>query len=101
MTDVRALRAPQVMNQAVAAGYWSADLFIALVRNTGAKLTAARLVKAANQGMTYSVPGVIGPTAFPKAHDIPTPCGSLVRSDGTAFAVRAPFACGKVVSVTR
>ena len=58
-------------------------------------------MKGANKGFTYAVPGTVGPTKFPSAHNEPTPCGSLVRSDGSAYAALVPYTCGKVVKVTQ
>jgi len=63
-----------------------------------ADLSAASFLKAANR-FTYEVPGVVGPTKFPKARTQPTPCGSLVQSDGTAYSVKVPYTCSKVVPV--
>jgi ABC-type branched-subunit amino acid transport system substrate-binding protein len=99
ITDVHAIAPSQPINQAVAAGYWSADLFIAAVKRAGRNLTVARLIKIANKGFTYQVANTVGPTKFPAAHDAPTPCGSLVHSDGAAFSVLVPYRCGKVVPV--
>ena len=50
---------------------------------------------------TYTVPNTVGPTKFPGAHNEPTPCGSLVRSDGSAYTALVPYTCGKVVKVTQ
>jgi ABC-type branched-subunit amino acid transport system substrate-binding protein len=99
VTDVRAIAPFQPIDQAVAAGYWSADLFIAAVKRAGKHLTVARLIKVANKGFTYQVRNTVGPTKFPAAHNAPTPCGSLVRSDGAAFSVLVPYRCGKIVPV--
>ena len=55
-------------------------------------------MKAANK-LTYKVANTVGPTKFPAAHTQPTPCGSLVQSDGVAFKVKVPYTCGKVVAV--
>ena len=57
-------------------------------------------MKQANKGFTYTVPNTVGPTKFPAAHNEPTPCGSLVRSDGSAYNVLVPYTCGKVVKVS-
>ena len=99
VTDVRAIAPFQPIDQAVAAGYWSADLFIAAVKRAGTNLTATRLIKIANKAFTYQVPNTVGPTTFPAAHNAPTPCGSLVHSDGSAFSVMVPYRCGKIVPV--
>lgn len=98
-TDVHAVAPDQVLNQAVAAGYWSADLFIAALKRAGKNLTVQHLLAVANKDFTYEVPSTIGTTTFPAAHNKPTPCGTLVRGDGTGFTVTVPFMCGRVVPV--
>jgi ABC-type branched-subunit amino acid transport system substrate-binding protein len=99
VTDVHAVAPDLPIDQTVAAGYWSADLFVAALKRAGRNLTVARLLKAANKSFTYQVANTVGPTKFPAAHDAPTPCGSLVRSDGAAFSVLVPYTCGKTVPV--
>jgi ABC-type branched-subunit amino acid transport system substrate-binding protein len=99
VADVQKLAPGQPIDQAVIAGYWSADLFLAAVQKAGKQLTAASLVKAANTKFTYKVPNTVGPTTFPAAHSVPTPCGALVASNGTAYAVTVPYTCGRLVTV--
>jgi ABC-type branched-subunit amino acid transport system substrate-binding protein len=99
VADVQKVAPDQPINQSVIAGYLSADLFLAAVQKAGKNLTVGRLVSAANSRFTYLLDGVAGPTKFPAAHDAPTPCGSLVRSTGTAFQIAAAYSCGKVVKV--
>jgi ABC-type branched-subunit amino acid transport system substrate-binding protein len=101
VTDVHAVAPDLPIDLSVVAGYWSADLFIAAVKRAGKNLTVAGLLKGANKGFTYTVPSTVGPTNFPAAHNEPTPCGSLVRSDGSAYTALVPYTCGKVVKVTQ
>jgi len=98
--DVRAVAPDLPIDLSVVAGYFSADLFIAAVQRAGKNLTLAGFLKKANKGFTYAVPNTVGPTTFPAGHNEPTPCGSLVRSDGSAYAVLVPYTCGKVVKVS-
>jgi len=98
VVDVRKIAPGQPIDQSVIAGYLSADLFLAAVQRAGSDLTAAKLV-AANGTLVYSLAGVVGPTRFPAAHRDPTPCGALVRSDGTTYTVVQPYRCAKVVRV--
>jgi ABC-type branched-subunit amino acid transport system substrate-binding protein len=97
--DVNAVAPGRPIDQAVVAGYWSADLFLAALQRAGRQLTAPRLLRTTNRAFTYVVPGTVGPTRFPAAHDVPAPCGSLVTSDGVAFSVQVAYQCGKVVAV--
>ena len=96
--DVRKVAPTQPIDPAVIAGYLSADLFLQVLAQRPTDLSPATFLTAANR-YTYEVPGVVGPTKFPKARTRPTPCGSLVQSDGTTFAVKVPYTCSKVVQV--
>jgi hypothetical protein len=99
VTDVQKVAPDQPIDQSVLAGYWSADLFLAAVQKAGKRLTTASLEKAANKKFTYVVPDTVGPTTFPAAHSLPTPCGALVSSSGTAYVVKVPYTCGRVVPI--
>ena len=99
VTDVQKVAPGRSIDQSVIAGYWSADLFLAAVQKAGKQLTAASLVKAANARFTYEVADTVGPTRFPAAHSTPTPCGALVGSNGTAYEVKVPYTCGRIVTV--
>jgi hypothetical protein len=98
VADVQKVAPNQAVDASVIAGYFSADMFLKMLDQVPVDPTQAKFVKAANR-FIYDVPNVVGPTRFPKAHTQPTPCGSLVQSDGTAYAVKVPYTCGKVVSV--
>lgn len=97
--DVQKVAPGTPLDQSVIAGYWSADLFVAAVQKAGKKLTPAALQKAANTKFTYEVANTVGPTTFPAAHSLPTPCGALVTSNGTAYTVKVPYTCGRVVPI--
>jgi ABC-type branched-subunit amino acid transport system substrate-binding protein len=99
IADVQKVAPGEPIDQAVIAGYFSADMFLAAVKKAGTNLSVDTLLKAANDRFTYSVPATVGPTRFPASHTQPTPCGSLVASNGTAYNVTVPYLCGKVVAV--
>ena len=99
--DVQAVAPGVRIDQSIFAGYYAADLFVAAVKRAGKNLTVERFQQMANDKFTYKVAGTVGPTTFPAAHNAPTPCGSLVRSDGIAYRVIVPYSCGKVVKVKR
>ena len=101
VADVRKVAPAQPINQSVIAGYLSADLFLAAVKKAGPDLTVGKLIGVANARFTYQLPGVAGPTKFPAGHDRPTPCGSLVRSNGTSFQIAAAYTCGRIVKVPK
>jgi branched-chain amino acid transport system substrate-binding protein len=99
VTDVQKVAPGQPIDQSVVAGYWSADMFLAALRKTGKQLSRASFARAANTKFTYRVANTVGPTTFPAAHSLPTPCGALVQSTGTAYAVKVPYTCGRVVPI--
>ena len=97
--DVEAFQPGTQLVQSVAAGYFSADLFVEALKKTGENLTVERLVNAANKRFRWQLEDTAGPTRFPGAHARPTPCGSLVKSDGTGYTIEVPFECGKVIEI--
>jgi ABC-type branched-subunit amino acid transport system substrate-binding protein len=83
----------------LAAGYFSADMFIQSVKNSLKKsktLTSASVQKAASQ-MTYQIKDTIGPTKYPASYKNGTEsCSTLYYDpDGTAFEIVQPFYCTK------
>jgi hypothetical protein len=100
IADVKAIRPDQAVTPAVAAGYWSADLFVAALRATGRNLTASRFLTAANRDFHHEVPATVGPTTWPAMHTTGVPCGALVQSDGTRYFLAVPYTCGKPVKVS-
>ncbi len=96
--DVHKVAPTQPIDPAVIAGYLSADLFLQVLAQRPTDLSVASFLTAANR-YVYEVPGLVGPTKFPKARTQPAPCGSLVQSDGTAFSVKVPYTCSKNAQV--
>lgn len=95
--DVRAIQPDAALTPQLAAGYFSADLFVRMARKTGKRLTPERFLEVANDDFTWRMKATAGPTTFPNGHEVPTPCGSLVLSDGTAFSVAVPYRCGELI----
>jgi hypothetical protein len=61
-----------VLTPAIAAGYWSADLFVHALTRTGKQLSRARLLDALNgEQFTYAVPGTVGRSTWPEMHAQP------------------------------
>jgi len=81
----------QIGQQALA-GYFAADMFVAILKKVGKNLTPESFQKTASR-FTYAVDGVIGPTYYPAGYTEGSPCGQLATSDGTKWTVTAPFAC--------
>jgi len=97
--DVEAFQPGAQLVQPVAAGYFAADMFVEALKKTGKNLTVERFVNAANQKFKWQLDDTAGPTKYPSAHNRPTPCGSLVKSDGTGYTIEVPFSCGKVIDI--
>jgi hypothetical protein len=98
IADVHAVKHDQLLTIGVAAGYWSADMFIQLLQRTGHDLTVERLL-AASQDWSYAVPGVVGTSHWPQMHVAPVPCGSLSLAEAGGFAPVVPLTCGRVIKV--
>jgi ABC-type branched-subunit amino acid transport system substrate-binding protein len=82
---------------ALAAGYFSADMFIKAVQaslKTSKTLTSASVQKAAAK-MTYQIKDTVGPTHYPKSFTTSNKsCSTLLSDpDGTAFEIVQPFFC--------
>jgi branched-chain amino acid transport system substrate-binding protein len=95
---VAAVDPEAIINQPTLAGYVAADFFIKALKKAGKNLTPEKVQKAAAK-MTFSIPGFVGPTKYPKAFTRGTPCGQFTQSDGTEWNVVVPFTCFENVKV--
>jgi ABC-type branched-subunit amino acid transport system substrate-binding protein len=84
--------ADTTISQGVLAGYWSADEFVKILKKVGKNLTPEAFAKVASK-FTYVIPGIIGPTKWPKAFTQGAPCGTLVQSNGTEYEIVVPYGC--------
>jgi branched-chain amino acid transport system substrate-binding protein len=96
-SDVEAFKPGTKPSLALAAGYFSADMFIQAVKNslkTSKTLTSASVQKAAAK-MTYQIKGTVGPTSYPASFKLGTQSCSTLEydADGTAFQIVQPFYC--------
>jgi ABC-type branched-subunit amino acid transport system substrate-binding protein len=98
INDVHAINPHQLLTIGLAAGYWSADMFLALLQKTGRDLTAERLL-AASRAWSFHVPGVIGTSHWPLNHGAPVPCASLSMAKGGSFVPEVPLTCGRIIRV--
>jgi ABC-type branched-subunit amino acid transport system substrate-binding protein len=89
VSDLKAADPNAVLSQPVAAGYWSMDLFIAMLQKVGPNLTRQAFENVANH-FSYDNHGGSPPVTFPAAHTSVTPCFSFVRSNGKNFDVHVP-----------
>ena len=95
--DVERFAAGTKLTPGVAAGYWSADAFVALLTKVGKRLTADRFLAAGNGGFSFGVPATVGTSTWPAMHSRGVPCGALVQSDGARYLVVEPYRCGDPV----
>jgi hypothetical protein len=98
--DVEAFASGTQLTPGVVAGYWSADLFLRMLGETGKRLTRERFLAVARR-FSYAVPSTIGALRWPAAHAQGVLCGALVQSDGAQYFVVEPYACGKPIVVKR
>jgi ABC-type branched-subunit amino acid transport system substrate-binding protein len=94
VADLKAVNPNVVLSQPVAAGYWSMDMFIAILQKVGPNLTRQSFENVANH-FSYDNHGGSPPTAFPLAHTQIGPCLAFVQSNGTGFDVPVPLTCLK------
>jgi hypothetical protein len=91
--DVEAFAPGTALTPGIAAGYWSADQFLAMLAKTGKRLTRARFLTVARR-FSHAVPATIGRVTFPSMHSQGVPCGALVQSDGSQYLVAERYRCG-------
>jgi hypothetical protein len=95
--DVEAEFGPdQQLVQPLAAGYWSAEFFIQVLKKAGEDLTRESFLEVANDGFVFRVPDTIARTKWPKAHSQGSACGTLVEAEGEEYVIAVPFTCGKI-----
>jgi ABC-type branched-subunit amino acid transport system substrate-binding protein len=94
--DVEAVAPGTALTPGIAAGYWSADLFVAMLQATGKQLTRARFLAVARK-FSHVVASTVGPVRWPAMASQAVPCGALVQSDGSRYLVAEPYGCGKPV----
>jgi branched-chain amino acid transport system substrate-binding protein len=91
--DVAALDPAAQVSTEVLAGYYSAELFVDILRRAGRHLSAESFSAAANRGMSFDARGGLCPVSFPAGHDESSVGGGLVQLVGSAFRVVVPLYC--------
>lgn len=85
-----------LLSLATAAGYWSADMFLALLEEAGEDLTVEEFLAAAD-GWTWEVPDVIGQSTWPTNQEEVVPCVAMVLLEGGVYQKDVPLVCGEVI----
>ena len=93
--DVESFAHGTALTPGIAAGYWSADAFLAVLAKVGKHLTRDRFLAVANDNFSYAVSGTVGRSTWPPMHSQSVPCGALVQSDGSRYLVVEPYRCGE------
>jgi ABC-type branched-subunit amino acid transport system substrate-binding protein len=99
--DLVASGSPHAFDISVAAGYWSADVFLQVLEAAGRDLSAAKITSTLEAGFTYTPekdPPGLGPLKFPAAFQEPSGCSSLVRHNGTKYDPILPLTCFPVTA---
>jgi ABC-type branched-subunit amino acid transport system substrate-binding protein len=96
---VEAVKPEQQLSLALVAGYWSTDLFVKALEETGEDLTVESFLETLNSGFTYSVEGAVGESTWPENHDQVVPCATLLQVQGREFVPSIPLTCGENISV--
>ncbi|MET9343057.1 MULTISPECIES: ABC transporter substrate-binding protein [unclassified Nonomuraea] len=90
--DVEKIAPGTALTQHLAIGYWSADIFLKMLEQTGKDLTREKFLATGNGSFSYENAG-FGRIRYPKDHDEPNGCGALVRLQAGAYQVAKNMKC--------
>jgi ABC-type branched-subunit amino acid transport system substrate-binding protein len=101
IADLKSVGAPPYLTTGVSIGYWSAQLFIATLKATAAKVggadkvTPEAMYRVVNAGFTYKDPlaGGLGSETFPQAESYVGDCSGLLHVEGAKFVDVSPYKC--------
>jgi branched-chain amino acid transport system substrate-binding protein len=83
-----------VVDDSFAQGYFSAAMFIDIVKKTGKDLTYNTFYKTANNsGYCYNGNGAMGSVCYPIGHTDYTGCVALVQVQNAGFVPKVPITC--------
>jgi branched-chain amino acid transport system substrate-binding protein len=91
--DVRAVSPGAQLSLPVLFGYYSAEMFVKILKRTGRDLSAQRFAQVANSGFTFGVQGGLCPVTFPLGHSEGSVGGGLVQLQGAQYQVLASLTC--------
>lgn len=97
---VHAVKADAKLSLSLVAGYWSADMFIKALEETGEDLTVEKFLETLNGGdFTYEMEGAVGPSDWPAKHNQAVPCSALTEVKGKEFVPVVPLVCGDNIEI--
>jgi ABC-type branched-subunit amino acid transport system substrate-binding protein len=93
--DLKAVGVTTGITQGNSIGYWSADLFVQMLKAVGSNLSPDNFQSVVNNNFKTNPPssGALGPLSFPDGHSHPAPCAAFVKVQGTQFVVTQQFKC--------
>ncbi len=91
--DIAAVDPSAQLSIQVLAGYYSAELFVDILRKAGKHLTAESFAAAGNNNFTFNAKGAVCPVTFPLAHDQGMVGGGLVRVVDGKYQVVSNLTC--------
>jgi branched-chain amino acid transport system substrate-binding protein len=89
--DVNAVDAKATKGLALEAGYWSADLFLAILQKAGKNLSRESFIAAGNKNFKYNGNGGTANLNFPTNHIDSRSGIAIVYGNGTSYDVTSPF----------
>jgi branched-chain amino acid transport system substrate-binding protein len=101
--DLKAINAPTSIDLGTAIGYWTADMFIQMLKATAAKgpITQQSFHDVVNAGVTLNpeMKGSNGPLQFPLYESKPLPCASFVQAVGNHYVSKVPYTCYEDIDI--
>jgi branched-chain amino acid transport system substrate-binding protein len=101
--DLKAINAPTTIELGTAIGYWTADMFVQMLKATGAKgpITQQSFHDAVQAGVTLKpeLEGGNGPLIFPEYETKPMPCASFVQAQGNHYVSKVKYTCYEDISL--
>ncbi len=96
-TDLKAIGAPTTIELGTAIGYWTADMFVQMLKLTAAKgaITQQSFHDVVQAGVTLKpeLEGGNGPLIFPEYETKPMPCASFVQAQGNHYVSKVKYTC--------
>jgi ABC-type branched-subunit amino acid transport system substrate-binding protein len=96
-TDLKAIGAPTTIELGTAIGYWTADMFVGMLKSVGAKgpITEQAFHDVVNAGLTEmpELQGGNGPLIWPDYETKPMPCASFVQAQGNHYISKVKYTC--------
>jgi branched-chain amino acid transport system substrate-binding protein len=90
--DVNAVDSKVTKGLALEAGYWSADLFISILKKAGKNLSRESFIAAGNKNFKYNGQNGTTNLSFPANHIDGKSGITIVYGTGTGYTVTSPFA---------